>query len=213
MTTNAMTPQLSSAQARRLCEKIVSQATDLRGLMLQLRDGEGWVALGYATWDKCCETEFGYSKRHANRLIQAAEISQQVGPIGPTEPLPESHARELGRVPEESRQDVLDLAEEKADGKPVTAATIRRAAVEVLDEPDDEPEEEDEAEDEPDLDEDEPAPSNNWEWIEKETAELGKDIGNMNRIVEYIDAIAEEVDRNATVAFARLENLSTTLKN
>ncbi len=209
MTTNAITPQLSSTQARRLCEKIVGQATDLRGLMLQLRDGEGWVALGYATWAKCCETEFGYSKRHANRLIQAAEISQQVGPIGPTRPLPESHARELSRVPEESRQDVLDLAEEKADGKPVTAATIQQAAVEVLNEPEDEPlEDDDDA-----ADEDEPEPSNNWEWIEIETKELGKDIGNMNRMVEFIDAIAEGVDRNATVAFARLENLAATLRN
>lgn len=60
---------------------------------------EGRVALGYATWAKCCEEEFGYSKQHANRLIQAAKISQQVGTIVPTEPLPESHARELGKVP------------------------------------------------------------------------------------------------------------------
>ena len=124
-------PRLSGAQARRLCEKIAQQAKNLRNLLMQLRDGEGWVALGYASWARCCETEFGYSKRHANRLIQAAEISQQVGPMGPAS-LPERQARELARVPEEQRQEVLDVAVENAGDKPLTAATIRQAVQDVL---------------------------------------------------------------------------------
>jgi hypothetical protein len=120
-------PRLSAKQARRLCEKIARQAENLRELLLQLRDGQGWLALGYASWASCCEEEFGYSKQHANRLIKAEEINRQVEPMGSI-PLSERQARELGKVPEEKRQAVLDWAIEKADGKPLTAAAIHKAA-------------------------------------------------------------------------------------
>jgi hypothetical protein len=123
------TPRLTAAQARRLCDRIVHEANNLRKLLVQLRDGKGWLTLGYSTWAELCEQEFGYSKRYANYLIQAEKVNQQVGTIVPA--LTESQARELGKVPAEDREKVLDWAAEKADGAPLTAKAIRAAAAEV----------------------------------------------------------------------------------
>ena len=124
------TTRLTAHQARQLCKKIAQQAEDLRALLLQLRDGEGWRSLGYATWAACCEKEFGYTKRHANYLIQTDAVKKQVGEIYPT-PIKDSHAKALARVPEGKRQAVLDAATEQAGDKPVTAVRIRMATEEV----------------------------------------------------------------------------------
>ena len=78
------------------------------------------------------EGEFGYSKRHANRLIAAQGTRDKLGPIGPTEALdggevPESHARELGRLRDDQRADCyadyIDECEQQKT-KP-TAAGLR----------------------------------------------------------------------------------------
>ena len=119
--------RLTVTQARRLCEKIMCEAENLRSLLLQLRDGEGWLVLGYPTWAMCCEEELGYSKRHANRLIRADEVRVQVGHMCPTT-LNDRQAIELARVPEGQHQAVLNLAIEKAGDKPLTASLIRKAA-------------------------------------------------------------------------------------
>lgn len=147
------TRRLTSTQARRLCEKIVSQATDLRALLLELRDGKGWLALGYSSWAECCETEFGYSKRHANRLIECGKICEQLGPMGPA--MTERQARELGKVPEEQREAVVEAAKAEAGDKPLTARAIREAADRILDDG----EEADVEPITPEVEQDEPAPA------------------------------------------------------
>jgi hypothetical protein len=148
--TTGQVKQLTSSQARRLCEKIASAVHNLAELLWELRERKGWLALGYSSWNECCETEFKYSKRHANRLIEAKELKEQVGPVGPT--LNERQARELAKVPEEKREQVLEWATEKSDGKPLTAAAFRKAADEVLEaEPDDVDEPEIEEDAEPEL--------------------------------------------------------------
>jgi hypothetical protein len=143
-----LTTQLDERSARKLCDRIVRQAEDLRGLLLQLRDGKGWIALGHASWAECCEKEFGYTKQHANYLIRTDAVRHQVEEISST-PLTNSQVDALSKVPEEKREAVLDWAAEKAGDKPLTAAAIRKAAAEVLeaesdddeDDTDDSPEE------------------------------------------------------------------------
>ena len=65
----------------------------------------------------------------ARQLIAAAKTAETVEI---STPLKESHAKALATVPAEKRQDVLDWAQEKSDGKPLTAAAIRTAAKETL---------------------------------------------------------------------------------
>lgn len=126
-TTEQATPivRLTGAQARRLCEKIAGSIRNLGEMLWELKEKQGWVALGYASWDECCKTEFKYSQNYANRLIRAEKIQETV-PIGTN--LPESHLRELARVPEQARARVLEIAKEDAGDGPVTAEIIRNAA-------------------------------------------------------------------------------------
>lgn len=123
---------MTKTEAKGLVKEILSDAKQLAAKLQELRDRLGWKALGYDSWAECVEREFGYSKRHANRLIAAQNTRDEVGPIGPTQTpgsgeLPESHARELGRLPNDQRadcyQDFIDECEQ-AGAKP-TAAGLR----------------------------------------------------------------------------------------
>jgi len=123
---------MSNTEAKHLVEEIVSGARLLAAKLQELRDRMGWKALGYDSWAECVTGEFGYSKRHANRLIAAQETRVKLGPIGPTEApdggeVPESHARELGRLRDDHRADCyadyIDECEQQKT-KP-TAAGLR----------------------------------------------------------------------------------------
>ena len=127
----AVSPSLTKTEAKRLVKEIVSDAEQLAVKLQELRDRLGWKALGYDSWAECVTTEFGYSKDWANRQIKAHEVGGRVTPIGvtqsPTGGIPETHARELGRLPDDQQADCYaDYAEEceESDAKP-TAAGLR----------------------------------------------------------------------------------------
>lgn len=92
----------------------------------------------FESWDEFCDKTLGFTRRHVNRLISAAVLPElenlKTGPIGPTsqaESVPitnEAQARELAKVPEAKRAEVLEKA---AAAGPVTAASIASAAAEV----------------------------------------------------------------------------------
>jgi hypothetical protein len=123
------TIQLSTEAARRLIDEINRGAANVRSLLLQLHDGEGWRALGYKTWDACIESEFVFSRRHANRQLIAAQIDERVRPVGGTHGshflLPERHARELAVVPEGKQIEVYRRALETSPNG-LTAEHIRQ---------------------------------------------------------------------------------------
>lgn len=111
--------QLPLKEARRLCDLIRRQTSELASAIRKLRDGDGWKTLGYATWAACCESEFGYTRQHVGRLLKAERVKGSIQetvsegePIGsPAEaaavpddaPIPEAQARELARLPEAER--------------------------------------------------------------------------------------------------------------
>lgn len=147
---------LTKRQAQHLVKLILADAELLAEKLRELRERQGWKALGYDSWAACVEGEFGYSKRHADRLIAAQKTREQVGPIGPAQSpnggaIPESHARELGCLPDDQRaacyQDYLDECKETG-GKP-TATGLRKKVNDWLadNEPYIEPQDEHEDED------------------------------------------------------------------
>lgn len=82
------------------------------------------------------EAEFGLSKTHAYRLMDAAEVARSIFEKSPIGDFSESQLRELKMVEPERRAEVLEKARESApvgrDGKPkVTAEAIRKAAEEL----------------------------------------------------------------------------------
>ncbi len=123
-------PTMTAKEAMRLCSKIRSQHADLAESIRKLRDGHGWVSLGYASWALCCQEEFGYTKQHVNRLIRAEEVKQQVEQNCST-PLPQmkdSHASELARLPAEHQPTAWgDFTEDcQSHGERPTAKTLRQ---------------------------------------------------------------------------------------
>lgn len=92
---------------------------------------------GHKTFEAYCKDRWNIQRNYANKLIAGAKVVEDLGTMVPK--LTERQARELGNVPEEEREAVLEWATEKADGKPLTAAAIKQAVAEVLEA---EPEEE-----------------------------------------------------------------------
>jgi phage N-6-adenine-methyltransferase len=120
------TIHLSTEAARRLIDDINCGAANVRSLLLQLHAGEGWLALGYKTWDDCVESEFAFSRRRANQQLVAATIEQRLsgGNNCSRFVLRESHARELAAVPENRQLEVYRRALETSPNG-LTAEHIR----------------------------------------------------------------------------------------
>ena len=101
-----------------------------------MRDRKGWKALGYESFKEYGEKELGYQEAHIYRIVDAAEISLQIGysadsPIGESLP-PESHTRPLKSVPEDVRKQIWDEATAKAEaeGDKRTAKHVEMAVAE-----------------------------------------------------------------------------------
>ena len=126
------TVQLSTEAARRLIDDINRGAANVRSLLLQLHDGEGWRALGYKTFESCIETELVFGRRQAFRQLVAGQIERRLKPIagvthGSQLFLPERHARELAVVPEGRQLEVYRRALETSPNG-LTAEHIRKTA-------------------------------------------------------------------------------------
>lgn len=117
---------LSPAEARNLILEINTSAAGIRQKLSRLHDGEGWRALGYGTWSECVEAEFTFGRSYAHRLLEAAAVERRL-PIGDGS-LPESHARELARVPADRQREVYRTATRLAGEGKVTASLIASVA-------------------------------------------------------------------------------------
>jgi hypothetical protein len=84
----------------------------------------------YTTFEDFCQTEYGFERAHAYRLIGFAEVKESIkmSPIG-DKIKRESQARALAPVSEEKRVEVMEKVAEKG---PVTAKAITEAAREVV---------------------------------------------------------------------------------
>ena len=117
---------MTAEEARRIIDQIRTGLENVRSLLLDLYEREGWKALGYGSFVECAEAEFCASKSQAYRLLDAARLDLILSPIGENGALPESHLRELKPVidePEAVRQIVAEVREEK--GQLATAADTR----------------------------------------------------------------------------------------
>jgi site-specific DNA-methyltransferase (adenine-specific) len=82
----------------------------------------------HATFEDYCRERWGWSRRHANRQIEAADVAVALGPTGPIPPN-ERQAREL--VPllrDEGEQAIVEVYRELREQYPdtITAINIRR---------------------------------------------------------------------------------------
>jgi hypothetical protein len=66
--------------------------------LLQVRNERLYRVRGFPTFEKYCQTRWGWARAHACRLINAAKVVQNLSPIGDI-PKNEAQARELARLP------------------------------------------------------------------------------------------------------------------
>lgn len=90
---------MSEDEARLCVQSIKAKMIDLRSAVYDLWQRQGWMALGYASFNACLKAEFGdMSAGHLYRLKDAAVIEGELrmSEDSPLEKaLPESHARQL----------------------------------------------------------------------------------------------------------------------
>src|SRR5690606_32542475 len=80
---------------------------------------------GYESYEQYVQERWGWTIRHANRMIAASDVVESLGPIGP-KPKRESHIRELAKLPPDQQAEAWESAQEEADAndEKLTAATV-----------------------------------------------------------------------------------------
>lgn len=85
-------------EARELVDKINANMNNIRALILDLYERDGWTALGYATWRECVTAEFKQSERYLYKQLKAAQTEKNICTIGQKEEIPESQLRPLTKL-------------------------------------------------------------------------------------------------------------------
>lgn len=126
--------EMTLDEARETDRLIKRHINTTRYLLLDMRDRKGWKALGYESFKEYGEKELGYQENYIHKLVNAAEISLQIGfdqdctIVQPKE----SHLRPLTQVPEEVRREIWEEATRKAqeEGVKMTAKRVEEAVAE-----------------------------------------------------------------------------------
>jgi hypothetical protein len=95
--------------------------------LAEIRDQRLYKAT-HSDFDAYCQERWGFSRRRAGQMIEAATIADELGTIVPTQlPANEGQARELARVAPEHRAETWQAAV-RVRGADVTARDVRQAA-------------------------------------------------------------------------------------
>lgn len=121
------------------CERKIANGIDaLHDARLALKkiwEERLYISAGHKTFEDYCRVRWGWSRQRGYQIIEFADVVSAL----PVECQPlvdnERKARELAKVPEEARAEVL---KEAAEAGPVTAKAIKEAAEKRKDKPEDE---------------------------------------------------------------------------
>ena len=129
-----------SAQEARECidaaqeciNAIQENSETLKRVLLRLHRGQGWEALGYASWRECAMTEFEQGQAYVYRLVQAAEVEENLEQISTrveTDEIPVSHLVALSKLPKDQQAEGLLKANEIAQrqGRKRSTAHVTQA--------------------------------------------------------------------------------------
>ena len=121
------------AEAKECVGKINANMTNIRGLVLELYEREGWTALGYASWRECVTAEFQFKQSHVYELLDAAKTERNISAKAENQ-IPETHLRPLAKLrdnPEAQKEAWQQAVATAPEGK-VTAAQRREAGFPAL---------------------------------------------------------------------------------
>jgi len=127
-------PGMTRDEARGCVDAITAHMSGARAMLLELYERRGWQALGYSSWRHCVTTEFGQSEAFLYRQLAAAEVEQNLSPIGEIGALPESHLRPLVALRDEpeKQREIYQAAVDTAPNGKITAAHIHQTVREYL---------------------------------------------------------------------------------
>jgi hypothetical protein len=116
------------------CEQIVERGLktffEVGAALMRVRDLRLY-RVEYHTFENYCQERWGMTRRHANRLVESAEVVHNVGPIGPT-PDNEAQARPLAKLKDpEQQREAWQRAVATAAGK-ITAAHVEQVVKEMI---------------------------------------------------------------------------------
>jgi hypothetical protein len=131
------TTSLTQGEASALDRRIDRTAQSLYSDLCQMRDREGWHALGFSSFDKYLRSKsgkIGMDYTTVLRKLQAGDTRTAITQAGvSTKGMADTHARELARLPEEKRAEGWQRAQEiAADYKPVGKAAEHHHVGKVL---------------------------------------------------------------------------------
>lgn len=120
-------------EAQECVDQINANLTNVRRLVVELHDRDGWTALGYASWTECVQKEFKQAERYIFYQYKAAEIEMNVADctIVQLGAIPEGQLRPLSKLePQQQREAWTKAVETAPDGK-MTAAHVSKVVKEM----------------------------------------------------------------------------------
>lgn len=125
--------KMTDAEARECVSKINNNMTNIRSLVLELYEREGWSAMGYASWRECVVKEFKQNERYLYRQLEAAQTSRLLLTNCQKEEIPASQLHVLAKLnnePEKQKEAWQQAVDTAPDGK-VTAAHVYKIVKEM----------------------------------------------------------------------------------
>lgn len=140
MNSTAKIQMMTAFEARECITKINTGINNVRQLVLDLHDRDGWLAMGYENWTQCVKEEFRQAERYIFYQFKAAQIEQNVSDCTTVQfgNIPERQLRPLARLEPEKQKEAWQKAVETAPEGKVTAAHVYKI-VKDMNEPHKEP--------------------------------------------------------------------------
>lgn len=132
----ALTPR-SLVENEEIVDRGLATFVEVGLALMQIRDERQYREAGYDRFEDYCNERWQFGRHRANRLIEAAEVTSLVVPVGTTDgPVPQSErvARELAPVARESPEQAREVwAETVAEhGDKPTARQVAETRERVL---------------------------------------------------------------------------------
>jgi hypothetical protein len=115
---------MMEVEARACVAAIIQGFDNLRALVLELYEREGWRALGYASWRACVVAEFERCQSYLYRLLEAAQIEKEISPMGEPGSIAERKLRALKKLEPGQRREVWDAACAASPGRMPTSREV-----------------------------------------------------------------------------------------
>ena len=123
---------MGEAEARMLVQKIRDNLNSLADDLWELKNREGWKALGYNSWRDCAMAEFDLSQSRVYQLLTHAQITRNIASDSTMveKPTSERQTRPLQELPPTEQPVAWASAVREAQGQP-SAKQVERIVKEI----------------------------------------------------------------------------------